>query len=113
MQVSEAGEHGAMQRHDRRPVHEHAVSAAAAATLEDKKRNALRTMAYSTSLGLTAWLDKSTIYALGPLHPRQGSANVDRYRSRDAWNAVHNEGRMTMRVQMDFTAFASATTTRC
>jgi predicted amidohydrolase YtcJ len=75
-------------------------------TFEDKKRNALRTMAYSTSLGLTAWLDKSTIYALGPLHPRQGSANVDPYRSRDAWNAVHNEGLMSMRVQMDFTAFA-------
>ncbi len=75
-------------------------------TFEDKKRNALRTMAYSTSLGLTAWLDKSTIYALGPLHPRQGSAAVDPYRSRDAWNAVHNEGRMSMRVQMDFTAFA-------
>src|SRR5579862_2875808 len=73
---------------------------------EDKKRNALRTMAYSTSVGLTAWLDKSTIYALGPLHPRQGSANVDPYRSRDAWNEVHTEGRMTMRVQMDFTAFA-------
>jgi predicted amidohydrolase YtcJ len=73
---------------------------------EDKKRNALRTMAYSTSLGLTAWLDKSTIYALGPLHPRQGSANVDPYWSRDAWNEVHTEGRMTMRVQMDFTAFA-------
>jgi predicted amidohydrolase YtcJ len=75
-------------------------------TFEDKKRNAVRTMAYSTSLGLTAWLDKSTIYALGPLHPRQGSANVDPYRSRDAWNEVHNEGRMSMRVQMDFTAFA-------
>ncbi|MEQ1759991.1 MAG: amidohydrolase family protein [Vicinamibacterales bacterium] len=75
-------------------------------TFEDKKRNALRTMAYSTSVGLTAWLDKSTIYALGPLHPRQGSAAVDPYRSRDAWNAVHGEGRMTMRVQMDFTCFA-------
>ena len=75
-------------------------------TFEDKKRNALRTMAYSTSVGVTAWLDKSTIYALGPLHPRQGSANVDPYKSRDAWNAVHTEGRMSMRVQMDFTAFA-------
>jgi predicted amidohydrolase YtcJ len=73
---------------------------------EDKKRNALRTMAYSTSVGVTAWLDKSTIYALGPLHPRQGSANVDPYKSRDAWNEVHTEGRMSMRVQMDFTAFA-------
>ena len=73
---------------------------------EDKKRNALRTMAYSTSLGLTAWLDKSTIYALGPLHPRQGSAAVDPYRSQDSWNELHNEGRMTMRVQMDFTCFA-------
>ncbi len=75
-------------------------------TFDDKKRNAVRTMAYSTSVGLTAWLDKSTIYALGPLHPRQGSAAVDPYRSRDAWNAVHGEGRMTMRVQMDFTCFA-------
>ncbi len=75
-------------------------------TMEDRKRNALRTMAYSTSLGLTAWLDKSTIYALGPLHPRQGSANVEPYRSRDAWNEVHNEGLMSIRVQMDFTAFA-------
>jgi predicted amidohydrolase YtcJ len=73
---------------------------------EDKKRNAVRTMDYSTSLGLTTWLDKSTIYALGPLHPRQGSAGVDPYRLRDAWNALHNEGRMTMRVQMDFTCFA-------
>jgi predicted amidohydrolase YtcJ len=73
---------------------------------EDKKRNAVRTMNYSTSMGITSWLDKSTIYALGPLHPRQGSAGVDPYRLRDAWNVLHNEGRMTMRVQMDFTCFA-------
>ena len=75
-------------------------------TFEDRKRNALRTMAYSTSIGVTSWLDKSTVYALGPLHPRQGSANVDPYKSRDPWNAVHTDGRMSMRVQMDFTAFA-------
>ena len=75
-------------------------------TFEDKKRNALRTMAYANSLGMTAWLDKSTIYALGPLHPRQGSAAVDPYRERDCWNVLHNEGRMSMRVQMDFTCFA-------
>ena len=73
---------------------------------EDKKQNALRTMAYSTSLGLTAWLDKSTIYALDPLHPRQSSAQVDPYRERDSWNELHREGRMTMRIQMDFTCFA-------
>jgi hypothetical protein len=73
---------------------------------EDKKQNALRTMAYSTSLGLTAWLDKSTIYALGPLHPRQSSAQVDPYRVRDPWNELHREGRLTMRIQMDFTCFA-------
>src|SRR3972149_4169782 len=73
---------------------------------EDKKRNALRTMAYSTSLGLTTWLDKSTIYALGPLHPRQGSAGVDPYRAHDSWNELHTEGRMSMRVQFDFTCFA-------
>lgn len=75
-------------------------------TFDDKRRNAVRTMAYSTSLGLTSWLDKSTIYALGPLHPRQGSAAVDPYRLRDSWAALHREGRMTMRVQMDFTCFA-------
>jgi len=73
---------------------------------EDKKQNALRTMAYSTSLGLTTWLDKSTIYALGPLHPCQGSAGVDPYRAHDSWNELHNEGRMSMRVQFDFTCFA-------
>ncbi len=60
-------------------------------TFEDKKRNARATMAYSASRGLTAWLDKSTIYALGPLHPRQGSAAVDPYRSHDAWNVLHRE----------------------
>ncbi len=75
-------------------------------TFEDRKRNALRTMAYSTSVGVTAWLDKSTIYTLGALHPRQGSAAVDPYRSRDPWNEVHREGRMSIRVQMDFTCFA-------
>jgi predicted amidohydrolase YtcJ len=75
-------------------------------TGEDRKRNAVRTMAYSTSVGVTSWLDKSTIYALGPLHPRQGSAAVDPYRVYEPWNALHNEGRMTMRVQYDFTCFA-------
>jgi predicted amidohydrolase YtcJ len=75
-------------------------------TFEDKRQNALRTMSYSTSLGLTAWLDKSTIYALGPLHPRQGSAAVNPYRLYDAWNDLHRAGQMTMRVQFDFTCFA-------
>ncbi|MGE0592773.1 MAG: amidohydrolase family protein [Vicinamibacterales bacterium] len=75
-------------------------------TFEDRKRNALRTMAYSTSLGLTTWLDKSTIYSLAPLHPRQGSAAVDPYRLRDPWVALHAEGELSIRVQMDFTCFA-------
>jgi hypothetical protein len=43
---------------------------------------------------------------LGPLHPRQSSAQVDPYRERDSWNDLHREGRMTMRIQMDFTCFA-------
>jgi predicted amidohydrolase YtcJ len=75
-------------------------------TLADRKRNAMATMAYSTSLGLTTWLDKSTIYSLQPLNPRQGSAAVNPYRLFDPWNELHNEGRMTMRVQADFTCFA-------
>jgi predicted amidohydrolase YtcJ len=75
-------------------------------TFADRKRNAVATMAYSTSLGLTAWLDKSTIYSLLPLNPRQSSAAVNPYRLYDPWNELHNEGRMTMRVQADFTCFA-------
>jgi predicted amidohydrolase YtcJ len=63
-------------------------------------------MAYSTSLGLTTWLDKSTIYSLAPLNPRQGSAAVNPYRVYDSWNELHNERRMTIRAQMDFTCFA-------
>jgi len=106
VQVSEAGAIGASSGTTGGPSTNTLYLLRRLQTFEDKTRNALRTMAYSTSLGLTAWLDKSTIYALGPLHPRQGSANVDPYRSREAWNAVHNEGRMTIRVQMDFTAFA-------
>ena len=73
---------------------------------DDKIRNTLGTMAYSAAVGLTAWLDKNTIYALGPLHPRQGSAAVDPYREYDPWNLLHRQGRMAMRVQMDFTCFA-------
>lgn len=75
-------------------------------SLDDRKRNAERTMAYSVGLGLSAWLDKSTIYSLAPVNPRQGSAAVNPYRVYDPWNALHNEGRMAMRVQMDFTCFA-------
>ena len=75
-------------------------------TFDDRKRNAIRTANYSTSVGVTTWLDKSTIYSLAPLNPRQGSAAVDPYRLRDPWNAVYNEGRLPMRVQMDFTCFA-------
>ena len=73
---------------------------------DEKIHNTLGTMAYSTSVGLTAWLDKNTIYALGPLHPRQGSAAIDPYREYDSWNLLHRQGRMTMRAQMDFTCFA-------
>jgi hypothetical protein len=75
-------------------------------TFDDKKRNTLAAMAYSTSLGLTSWLDKSTLYSLGPLQPNQGLAGLDPYRVYDAWNALHREGRLSIRVQFDFTCFA-------
>jgi predicted amidohydrolase YtcJ len=75
-------------------------------TRNDKVQNAVRTMDYSTSLGLTTWLDKSTIYSLAPLNPRQGSAAVNPYRVYDPWNDLHREQRLTMRVQFDFTCFA-------
>jgi predicted amidohydrolase YtcJ len=71
-------------------------------TFADKTRNTLASMAYSTSLGLTAWLDKSTLYSLGPLHPSQGLAGLDPYRLYDPWQALHREGRLSIRVQFDF-----------
>jgi len=75
-------------------------------TAEDKKRNSLVAMAYSTSLGLTSWLDESTLYSLGPLRPTQGLAGLDPYRVYDSWLALNREGRLTIRVQFDFTNFA-------
>ena len=75
-------------------------------TFDDKIRNSLGAMAYSTSLGLTSWLDKGTLYSLGPLNPNQGLAGLDPYRVVDPWNLLHREGRMSIRVQFDFTCFA-------
>jgi hypothetical protein len=63
-------------------------------------------MTYANSLGHTAWLDKGTLYSLGPLHPNQSLAGLDPYRVVDPWNVLHREGRMALRVQFDFTCFA-------
>jgi predicted amidohydrolase YtcJ len=75
-------------------------------TFDDKIRNSLSSMAYANSLGHTAWLDKGTLYSLGPLHPNQSLAGLDPYRVVDPWNLLHREGRMSLRVQFDFTCFA-------
>jgi len=71
-------------------------------TFEDKKRSTLDAMAYSASVGLTAWLDQVLFPTPGPLHPNQILSNLDQYRMYDSWHAVHREGRALIRLQMNF-----------
>jgi predicted amidohydrolase YtcJ len=71
-------------------------------TLEDKKRSTIDAMNYSTSVGLTSHLDQVLFPTPGPLHPSQILSNLDQYRMYDAWLALHQEGRTTVRLQMNF-----------
>jgi len=71
-------------------------------TFEDKQRSTLDAMAYSASVGLTAWLDQVLFPTPGPLHPNQILSNLDHYRMYDSWHAVHREGRALIRLQMNF-----------
>jgi predicted amidohydrolase YtcJ len=71
-------------------------------TFEDKKRSTLDAMAYSASVGLTAWLDQVLFPTPGPLHPGQILSNLDHYRMYDSWHAIHREGRAFIRLQMNF-----------
>ena len=71
-------------------------------TFEDKKRSTLDAMAYSAEVGLTAHLDQVLFPTPGPLSPTQVLSNLDHYRMYDAWQALHREGRTTIRLQTNF-----------
>jgi predicted amidohydrolase YtcJ len=71
-------------------------------TFEDKKRSTLDAMAYSAAVGLTAHLDHVLFPTPGPLHPHQVLSNLDHYRMYDSWQALHREGKTTVRLQTNF-----------
>lgn len=74
-------------------------------TFEDKKRSAVDAMAYSARVGLTALLDQTLVaVATGPRDPQPTHplATLDHYRMYDGWLAVHQEGRTTVRLQINF-----------
>jgi predicted amidohydrolase YtcJ len=71
-------------------------------TFEDKLRSTADAMAYSTEVGLTAHLDQVLFPTPGPLHPAQVLSNLDQYRMYDSWQALHRDGKATVRLQMNF-----------
>ena len=71
-------------------------------TAEDKLRSTTEAMAYSTAVGLTAHLDQVLFPTPGPLHPNQILSNLDHYRMYDSWQALHRDGKATVRLQMNF-----------
>ena len=71
-------------------------------TFQDKLRSTADAMAYSTEVGLTAHLDQVLFPTPGPLHPAQILSNLDQYRMYDSWQAMHRDGKATVRLQMNF-----------
>ena len=71
-------------------------------TFADRTRSALDMMAYSTSVGLTAHLDQVLFPTPGPISPTQVLSNLDHYRMYDALLALHREGRLSIRMQLNF-----------
>ena len=92
---------------DRRSVHQHAVPAAPAA---DLRRQEAQCTAHDDLLDEPRADHVARQVDDLRAGPAASAAGFGGRRSlpvlRDSWNAVHNEGRMTMRVQMDFTCFA-------
>jgi predicted amidohydrolase YtcJ len=69
-------------------------------TLEDEKRSTLDAMAYATSLGVTTHFDMGGFPATHT--PADGAAHFDQYRAYDAFQALHHEGRMSIRLRIHF-----------
>jgi predicted amidohydrolase YtcJ len=69
-------------------------------TLEDQKRSTLDAMAYAVSLGVTTHFDQGGFPATGT--PADGAAHFDRYRAYDAFQALHHEGKLSIRLRVNF-----------
>jgi predicted amidohydrolase YtcJ len=69
-------------------------------TLEDQKRSTLDAMAYAVSLGVTTHFDQGGFPATNT--PADGAAHFDQYRAYDAVQALHHEGRLTIRLRNHF-----------
>jgi predicted amidohydrolase YtcJ len=79
-------------------------------TFEDKKRSALDAMAYTAQVGVTTNLDQVLVaIATGTLQPEtldpqpnHALFNLNHYRMYDAYLALHAEGKVLTRLQMNF-----------
>jgi predicted amidohydrolase YtcJ len=79
-------------------------------TFEDKKRSALDAMAYTAQVGVTTNLDQVLVaIATGTLQPEtldpqpnHALFNLNHYRMYDAYLALHAEGKVFTRLQMNF-----------
>jgi predicted amidohydrolase YtcJ len=69
-------------------------------TLADQKRSTLDAMAYAVSLGVTTHFDQGGFPATGT--PADGAAHFDRYRAYDAFQALHQEGKLSIRLRVNF-----------
>lgn len=69
-------------------------------TLEDQKRSTLDAMAYAVSLGVTTHFDQGGFPATNS--PADGAAHFDQYRAYDAFQALHHEGRLSIRLRNHF-----------
>jgi predicted amidohydrolase YtcJ len=69
-------------------------------SLDDQKRSTLDAMAYAVSLGVTTHFDMGGFPATGT--PADGAAHFDQYRAYDAFQALHHEGRLSIRLRNHF-----------
>lgn len=69
-------------------------------TLDDQKRSTLDAMAYAVSLGVTTHFDMGGFPATNT--PADGAAHFDQYRAYDAVQALHHEGRLSIRLRTHF-----------
>ncbi|GLZ02704.1 amidohydrolase [Actinomadura sp. NBRC 104412] len=69
-------------------------------TLAEQKRGTLEAMAYAVSLGVTTHFDQGGFPSTGT--SADGAAHFDRYRAYDAFLALRREGRLSIRLRINF-----------
>jgi predicted amidohydrolase YtcJ len=69
-------------------------------TLAEQKRSTLDAMAYAVGLGVTTHFDQGGFPATGT--PADAAAHFDRYRAYDAFQALRREGKLSIRLRVNF-----------